>query len=131
MDTKEDLDLLLNSLNPRGFREKYLRESLVESYDLIVKGLENNPFKMENKQRREEMKQVPKVSRNQTVDKSLYKTMEDFIEASVRDQILDLEDRIWQGGLGVLKVDDVTTWRKQVENGIYDFLPGHRNVSKR
>ena len=129
MDKKEDLDLLLKSLNPRGRREKYLRESLVESYDLIVKGLENNPFKMENKQRREGMKHVPKESRNQTVDKSLYKTMEDFIEASVRDQILDLEDRIWQGGLGVLKVDDIITWRKQVENGIYDFLPGHRNNS--
>lgn len=45
-DTKDDLDLLLKSLNPRGFREKYLRESLVESYDVIVKGLQDNPFKV-------------------------------------------------------------------------------------
>jgi hypothetical protein len=130
LDTKDDLDVLLKSLNPRGFREKYLRESLVESYDMIVKRLENNPFKFENKQRREEIKQPPKVSQNQAVDKSLYKTMEDFIEASLRDQILDLEERIWQGGLGVVKVDDITTWRKQIENGIYDFLPVHRNVSE-
>jgi hypothetical protein len=95
-----------------------------------VKRLENNPFKLENKQRREEMKQQPKVSRNQTVDKSLYKKMEDFIEASLREQILDLELRIWQGGLGVVKVDDITSWRKQVENGIYDFTPGDKNVGE-
>ncbi len=130
LDSKDDLDLLLKSLNSRGYREKYLRESLVESYDIIVKRLENNPFKLENKQRREEMKQQPKVSRNQTVDKSLYKKMEDFIEASLREQILDLELRIWQGGLGVVKVDDITSWRKQVENGIYDFTPGDKNVGE-
>ena len=129
LDTKEDLDQLLKSLNPRGYREKYLRESLVASYDTIVKGLEHNPFKLENKQRRQEMKLQPKISRNQVVDKRLYKTMEDFIEASIRDQILDLEDRIWQGGLGSVKVDDITIWRKQVENNIYDFMPGHKNVS--
>ena len=130
LDTKDDLELLLKSLNPRGYREKYLRESLVESYDMIVKGLENNPFKLENKLLREEAKQQPKVSRNRTVDKTLYKTMEEFIEASVRDQILDLEDRVWQGGLGIVKVEDITAWRKRIENGIYDFLPGDKNVSE-
>lgn len=131
VDTKDDLDLLLKSLNPRGYREKYLRESLIESYDMIVKGLENNSLKLENKQRRDETRPQPKVSQNQTVDKTLYKTMEDFIEASLRDQILDLEDRIWHAGLGFVKVDDITTWRKQVENGIYDFIPADKNVSER
>lgn len=130
VDTREDLDLLLNSLNPRGYREKYLRESLVECYDVIVKGLENNPFKLENKQRREQLNMQPMISRNQIVDKKLYKTMEDFIEASLRDQILDLEDRVYQGSLGVIKVEDIAVWRKQVENGIYDFIPAYQNVSK-
>lgn len=131
VDTKDDLDQLLRSLNPRGYRERYLRESLIESYDVIVKGLENNSLKLENRRRREEAKPQPRVAQNQTVDKALYKTMEDFIEASLRDQILDLEDRIWHAGLGHVKVDDIGAWRKQIENGIYDFIPGHKNVSER
>lgn len=87
-------------------------------------------FKDENRREKEELKQQPKVTRSQTVDKTLYKTMEEFIEASLRDSILDLEDRLWQAGLGVVKVTDITCWRKHVENGIYDFLP-HKNVSER
>lgn len=131
ISSKDELDSLLNSLNPRGNREKHLREALIESYDVIVKGLENNPFSHVNKQRRGKINARPKSAstRNQSVDKAMYKTMEDFIEASLRDQMLDLEDRLWQSGLGVVNVDDVVAWRKQMENGIYDFLPDDSNVS--
>lgn len=130
LNKKEDLDQLLNSLNPRGYREKYLRESLVEWYDMIVKGLPDNPFQVENRKQRDEVKQNG-VSRSQAVDKSLYKTMEDFIEASLRDQILDLEDRVWQAGLGNVKVPNITAWRKEIENSIYDVFPDNKKVSER
>ena len=61
--------------------------------------------------------------RNQpTVDKSRYKTMEEFLEANLRDQILDLEDRIWQGGLGSVRNVDREVWRAKVENGIYSVF---------
>lgn len=48
--------------------------------------------------------------------------MEEFIEVNLCDQIFDLEDRIWQGGFGVIKNIDCEVWRVKVENGIYDDI---------
>lgn len=131
LDKKEDFDKLLSSLNPRGLRERNLRDALSQYYQTIVERLQDNPVCLENRERNEAM-QVQRIARSkrgglrnqpQGVDKTLYKTMEDFIEANLRDHILDLEDRIWQGGLGSVKTNDISAWRKQIENGIYDFLP--------
>ena len=131
LDKKEDFDKLIETLNPRGIREKSLREALLQHYKTIVNGLNDNPVRVENRERNEALQQQISARnkradlRNQTqgVNKTLYKNMEDFIEANLRDQILDVEDRIWQGGLGSVKNEDITAWRKKVENGIYDFKP--------
>lgn len=132
LDKKEDFDELLSALNPRGFREKHLRKALVQNYETIVNGLQDNPMRMENHERKHALQEQITARKKRTglrnqppagVDKTLYKSMEDFIEANLRDQILDLEDRIWQGGLGSVKTEDITVWRKKVENGIYDFIP--------
>ena len=118
---KEDLDGLLDSLNPRGFREKLLKEAIQQDYGRLVTAIEKCPLKEEvQTQRRDSKAKGKRGGRNQTtVDKSRYKTMEEFIEANLRDQILDLEDRIWQGSLGGVKTQDRIAWRARVENGIY------------
>ena len=129
LDKKEDFDQLIETLNPRGLREKGLREALLQHYKTIVNGLDDNPVRFENRERNEALQQQISArkktadlrNQSQAVNKTLYKSMEDFIEANLRDQILDVEDRIWQGGLGSVKIEDITTWRKKVENGIYDF----------
>jgi hypothetical protein len=116
----DDFECLVSSLNPRGQRERVLREALQLDFRHLRKGVEKCPFKEENIV----PKKIPKSksSKQQAVDKSRYENTEDFVEANLRDQILDLEDRLWQGGLGAIKVEDRVAWRTKIENGIYSHL---------
>lgn len=120
----EDFECLVDALNPRGHRERGLREALQSDYRYLTKTIEKCPFREENAAQ----KKVPKTKprKQQTIDKSRYKTNEEFLEANLRDQVLEFEDRLWQGGLGAIKVEDRVAWRVKVENDIY----GHMNKSK-
>ena len=119
--SKEDIDNLLDALNPRGFRERPLKEAIQQEYKQLALAVEKCPLKEEiQAQKKDSKPKGRRGGRNQpTVDKSRYKTMEEFIEANLRDQILDLEDRIWQGNLGSVRGIDRDEWRAKVENGIY------------
>lgn len=119
--SKEDVDNLLEALNPRGFRERALKEAIQQEYKQLSLAVEKCPLKEEiQAQKKESKPKGRRGGRNQpTVDKSRYKTMEEFLEANLRDQILDLEDRIWQGNLGFVRAVDREAWRAKVENGIY------------
>lgn len=44
------------------------------------------------------------------------------LELRLRDFLLDIEDRIYQGTLGVIKVTDRQVWRSALENGRYELL---------
>lgn len=118
---KEDVDKLLDALNPRGFRERVLKDAIQQEYKQLTIAVDKCPLKAEiQAQKKDSKPKGRRGGRNQpTVDKSRYKTMEEFLEANLRDQILDLEDRIWQGGLGSIRNADRETWRAKVENGIY------------
>lgn len=120
--SREDIDGLLEALNPRGFRERLLKDAIQQEYKQLALAVDKCPLKADLQAQKKESKPKGKRGgRNQpTVDKSRYKTMEEFIEANLRDQILDLEDRIWQGGLGVIRNIDREAWRAKLENGIYD-----------
>ena len=122
--SKEDIDNLLEALNPRGFRERTLREAIQQEYKQLTLAVEKCPLKEENQAQKKDTKpKGRRGGRNQpTVDKSRYKTMEEFLEANLRDQILDLEDRIWQGNLGFIRVVERDSWRMKVENGIYGYF---------
>ncbi|KAL9952948.1 hypothetical protein ACROYT_G040281 [Oculina patagonica] len=118
---KEDIDKLLDSLNPRGFRERLLKDAVQQEYKHLTIAVEKCPLKADiQAQKKDSKPKGRRGGRNQpTVDKSRYKTMEEFLEANLRDQILDLEDRIWQGNLGSIRNADREAWRAKVENGIY------------
>lgn len=131
--TREELDNLLSTLNPRGLREKSLREALQLEYDMIVKAIEKCPFRTEENFKKESFKTKQKKGGNRSqvaVDKSRYQTMEAFLEANLRDQILDIEDRVWQGSLGCIKVPDREVWRGKVENGIYHIPTALNNTAE-
>ncbi|XP_015763887.1 PREDICTED: bromodomain adjacent to zinc finger domain protein 1A-like [Acropora digitifera] len=119
--SKEDLDTLLDALNPRGYRERHLRDAIQQDYKQLALAVEKCPLKEDIQAQKKEAKgKGRRGGRNQvTVDKSRYKTMEEFLEANLRDQILDLEDRIWQGNLGSITGVERIEWRSKVENGIY------------
>nr|XP_030710639.1 bromodomain adjacent to zinc finger domain protein 1A isoform X3 [Globicephala melas] len=44
------------------------------------------------------------------------------LELRLRDFLLDIEDRIYQGTLGAIKVTDRNTWRSALESGRYELL---------
>ena len=120
--SKEDVDQLLDALNPRGFREKPLKDAIQQEYKQLSVAVEKCPLKVEIQAQKKDTKPKGRRRNQPTVDKSRYKTMEEFLEANLRDQILDLEDRIWQGGLGSVRNVDRETWRAKVENGIYSVF---------
>lgn len=120
--SKEDIDKLLDALNPRGFREKPLKDAIQQEYKQLSIAVEKCPLKAEIQAQKKDSKPKGRRRNQPTVDKSRYKTMEEFLEANLRDQILDLEDRIWQGGLGSVKNVDREAWRAKVENGIYSVF---------
>ena len=120
--SKEDVDQLLDALNPRGFREKPLKDAIQQEYKQLSIAVEKCPLKAEIQAQKKDSKPKGKRRNQPTVDKSRYKTMEEFLEANLRDQILDLEDRIWQGGLGSVRNVNREEWRAKVENGIYSVF---------
>ncbi|XP_048585941.1 bromodomain adjacent to zinc finger domain protein 1A isoform X2 [Nematostella vectensis] len=122
ISSPEDLESLVSNLNPRGHRERGLREALQSDLKKLATSVNKCPFRDVNIVHKKENKPVRsrRTRGQQGVDKSRYTSMEDFAEANLRDQILDLEDRIWQGGLGVIGVEDRMVWRKEIEKGIYD-----------
>lgn len=120
--SKEDVDQLLDALNPRGFREKPLKDAIQQEYKQLSVAVEKCPLKAEIQAQKKDTKPKGRRRNQPTVDKSRYKTMEEFLEANLRDQILDLEDRVWQGGLGSVRNLDREAWRAKVENGIYSVF---------
>ena len=121
-NSKEDIDQLLDALNSRGFREKPLKDAIRQEYKQLSIAVEKCPLKAEIQAQKKDSKPKGKRRNQPTVDKSRYKTMEEFLEANLRDQILDLEDRIWQGGLGSVRNVNREEWRAKVENGIYSVF---------
>jgi hypothetical protein len=48
--------------------------------------------------------------------------MAEIMEATLRDLITDMEEKIHMGGLGTVKVSDREKWRESITNGGYDQL---------
>uniref|UniRef100_A0A673ASJ5 Bromodomain adjacent to zinc finger domain protein 1A n=1 Tax=Sphaeramia orbicularis TaxID=375764 RepID=A0A673ASJ5_9TELE len=101
----EEVDQLIDALNPRGHRESGLREALV--------------------QERERLQQVLYSTASPSFPECTG-AAEVVLEVRLRDLLLDIEDRIHQGTLGTLRVMDRQTWRSALEAGDYDQLSDSR-----
>ena len=119
--TREQLENLAKNLNPRGIRELKLKTKLQKMKDRIESRIDRCLlFSSE-----EDTKVTrPKRSKDDIVDKSLFRTMEDYLEANLRDQLLELEERLWQASLGIVKIDDRDGWRTSIGAKINDLLMG-------
>jgi len=102
---EDDFFALLDTLNPRGIREKSLKESLQVHKDDILSTIHKCPFVKDR---------TSKLS-FQGYDGNL--TAGEYLELCLREQILDLEEKIWSGGLGSIKVkQDRDEWRSHLES---------------
>ena len=101
VSSKEQFDALLTSLSSRGIREKELRTSLIERKEKYFKYFDNKLIE-EEKQVNKKIVPAKKKSdpKSDEIDKSLFKTMDDYIEGNLRDQILELEERLYIASFG-------------------------------
>lgn len=114
ISTEEEFEHLLNSLNGRGYRESALRAALVEQrcrvvesidkcpVDMIFKDTDDTDFNSEDSNDSSK-KQKSVVKRT---SKGLIKSdsAQEVLEINLRELLLDLEERIYVGALGSLKV---------------------------
>lgn len=101
---EEEIEKLLSSLNRRGFRESKLCDSLTEIKAKIYSKLKKCPVNELCRSPREEDRKAKSVNSKIAV------------ELSLRDQILDLESRIFEGTLGGIKEEDGFEWVERVTN---------------
>lgn len=150
----EDVDALIENLSPRGIREKDLRLMLVEEKDAIKDHLNKCPALKLNREGKypEHILNAPDkrphrgggITQKNRLDPNLSypagTAIEIILELQLRDLILEVEEKIYLGALGFIKVNDRTAWRKAIEDRGYDPQAGKLfwaekskslNVSKR
>ncbi|XP_040054562.2 bromodomain adjacent to zinc finger domain protein 1A isoform X2 [Gasterosteus aculeatus] len=108
----EEVDLLIEALNPRGHRESGLREALLQERDKLTHLMQSCDRTKYSSTDDLECRSVPEWT----------SAAEHVMEGRLRDLLLDIEDRIHQGTLGTLKVMDRRVWRSALGAGNYELL---------
>ena len=120
----EELDNLINSLNTRGFRESELRDKLANEREKLTKNLKTFAIEIEPKLNQELSDEKPKEKMvNGDVNKDLHAEANDvttIVDLALRDQILELEEKIFFGTLGTLKIRKREAWQAAIQDGGYD-----------
>ncbi|NXA51383.1 BAZ1A protein, partial [Nothocercus julius] len=122
--SREQLDQLLEALNSRGHRESALKETLLQEKSRIYEQLSCFPvekFHIPDKPQSDIRPPSGRGRMPNALDAS-QKSAEKQLELRLRDFLLDIEDRIYQGTLGAIKVTDRQSWRAALEHGRYEFL---------
>uniref|UniRef100_A0A8C2U780 Bromodomain adjacent to zinc finger domain protein 1A n=1 Tax=Coturnix japonica TaxID=93934 RepID=A0A8C2U780_COTJA len=123
--SREQLDQLLEALNSRGHRESALKETLLQEKNRIYEQLSSFPvekFHIPDKPQSDVRPPPPVRGRMQNAHDASQISAEKQLEMRLRDFLLDIEDRIYQGTLGAIKVTDRQSWRAALEHGWYEFL---------
>ncbi|XP_071453567.1 bromodomain adjacent to zinc finger domain protein 1A isoform X2 [Hetaerina americana] len=122
-----ELDSLVGALNPRGLREGHLRQVLLQQRTRILASMTKCPaHKLDHTKTPEIINEPRKSGRQQTKKEisgfnfSSGLPTEEIFELTLRDYILDMEDKITMGGFGMLKVKDAYAWREALGAGKYD-----------
>ncbi|XP_070577872.1 bromodomain adjacent to zinc finger domain protein 1A-like isoform X2 [Ptychodera flava] len=133
--TKEEIDRLTNTLNPRGYRESALKEALLQDKQGLCYSIEECPVDLlyQMKSEAESADSKPDKPKQVMVKLGGKKTGlvseghedsspgSESLELTLREQLLDMEERIYTGSLGYLKAEDRILWIKAIENGSYDM----------
>ena len=130
----------MNSLNPRGDREGELRDRLVAQRERIERRMKKCQVSVLSRSQEDceqlgasmEAEEVKRRNKAAPVNGSalpLGTSMQDIMELALRDQILELEEKIFVGALGFLKSAKEeklrSTWRNSIETKSYRMLAEH------
>ena len=122
--TPDELGSLIDSLNDRGFRESELKDRLVDERETIERRMRRCPVdklsrtdEVVKAELDEERKEVMRVRKNRL---PLGTPLTEIMELTLRDQILELEEKIYFGSLGQIKVKKREVWQNAIEIKSYD-----------
>ncbi|XP_024286152.1 bromodomain adjacent to zinc finger domain protein 1A isoform X1 [Oncorhynchus tshawytscha] len=124
----QEVEALIEALNPRGHRESTLKEVLVQEKERIAQLLciatADRYHQTDIKPEAGVNKAVSAKSKaaSALLPEGTAAPAEDFMCNRLRDLLLDIEDRIYQGTLGQVKVMERSVWRKALEEGHYELL---------
>ncbi|XP_057315338.1 bromodomain adjacent to zinc finger domain protein 1A-like isoform X2 [Hydractinia symbiolongicarpus] len=121
ISNKEQFESLLKSVNPRGLREQALRTTLSNEQKQIMEHFDDIEKRKEKALNRKARPTQKKPDPNE-IDKTLFKTMDDYIEGNLRDQLLELEERLYLANFGSISVDKRDQWRAAIEDGINKLI---------
>jgi len=117
----DQFNALLTSLNSRGIRENTLKAKFDTTkeniYDYFAK-LEAN----KDKPAKKVYEKKSKKSDPNVIDKSLFKTMDDFIEGNLRDQLLEFEERLYIASFGGIHSVARLAWRSTIEESMANLI---------
>ncbi|KAL8611016.1 hypothetical protein ACOMHN_042632 [Nucella lapillus] len=127
VDSRQCLQQLMSALNPRGFRESALQTMLQDYQRLLHQTIDSCPLdklcKLPADAEEKAAGKSPAPSNTPTSRKVVGSTQSDSVsevmELNLRDGLLEMEGRIYAGGLGAIKVKDRTAWRDALERGGY------------
>ena len=108
--TEAEIDRLVESLNPRGYREGALKLALLEQKERVMTSLQDGPVCVLNPPLPEQATNKKaslgssKSSRGRVAPVAPDVTPREALDMNLRDMLLDLEDRIYIGSLGIIKV---------------------------
>ncbi|XP_053450663.1 bromodomain adjacent to zinc finger domain protein 1A isoform X1 [Nycticebus coucang] len=122
--SREQLDQLIEALNSRGYRESALKETLLQEKSRICAQLARFSEEKFHFSDKPQTDSKPTYSRGRSSNANDQSQMsaERQLELRLRDFLLDIEDRIYQGTLGAIKVTDRHIWRSALESGRYELL---------
>lgn len=103
--SQDEIDSLLESLNPRGIRELKLKTVIDEQRVHFEPHLFKCPYQSKDETSSSQHRQLS------------YTNADEYMELYLREQILDIEEKIYLGSLGYLRgVDERARWRDSIEN---------------
>ena len=107
----DQLDTLIGSLNSRGFREGALKSALKDYKSFLVDHMKNVPLDQlilsedDVLSERKQMKyQNVRLKKKKTQGSVQNTSAQEFLELNLREMLLDIEERIYVGSLGSVKV---------------------------
>merc|ERR1719318_1737427 len=131
--TMEEVDELVEGLNTRGIREGELKEKLLAERERIenrVKKIKVDQLVVDEEEveelRKGQLQQVQdrrdKASKQAgTESVPMGSNLQEVVEVSLRDQILELEEKIWVGTLGNLHVKNRDKWTHAIGDKKYEM----------
>ncbi|XP_057338787.1 bromodomain adjacent to zinc finger domain protein 1A isoform X4 [Microplitis mediator] len=123
----EDIEAVMNNLSIRGLREGELRNNINQEIESLKSVINNCPkHKLNSKVFPQPSQETASKSTKKVKNENTNLTyppdvaIDEVMELSLRDFILELEDKIKVGCLGTLKVKDRDAWRNAITNCQYD-----------